>query len=190
MPESMPFGSLWLPVLVSAAVVWLASAIAHMALPHHKSDFSKLPSEAGVTDALRKLSLKPGQYLLPFMMDPKQLKDPEFCKRLEQGPLAMLRIRPNGVPKMGGQLFGYFIYCFVVSFITGYVARHTMHAGEGFHQVFRMTGTVAIASYTLANIPESIWMWRPWSVTVKNVADSVAYGLITAATFALLWPKG
>jgi hypothetical protein len=50
----MPFGSLWLPVLVSAALVWITSAIVWMALPHHKSDFSKLPQEEGVADALRK----------------------------------------------------------------------------------------------------------------------------------------
>ena len=186
----MPFGSLWLPVLVSAVAVWIASAVAHMALPHHKSDFSKLPNEDGVADALRKLSLPPGQYLLPFMNDMKQMKDPAYIKRLEVGPLAMIRIRKNGVPRMGGQLFGYFIYCFVVSFVTGYIARHTMHAGESFHQVFRMTGTVAIAAYTLANIPDSIWMWRPWSATWKNVCDSIVYGILTAATFAMLWPKG
>ena len=49
----MPFGSLWLPVLVAAAAVWIASAIVWMALPHHKKDFSKLPSEDGVAEALR-----------------------------------------------------------------------------------------------------------------------------------------
>jgi hypothetical protein len=184
------FGSLWLPVLVSAVVVWITSALMHMVMPHHKSDFARLPNEDGVADALRKLSLKPGQYLLPFLTDPKQLKDPAFIKRLEAGPQAAIRIRANTVPSMGPNLIAYFIYCFVVSFITGYIARHTLALTATTHMVFRLTGTVAIAAYALANIPESVWMWRPWSATWKNVADAIVYGLLTAACFALLWPKG
>ena len=186
----MPFGSLWLPVLVSAALSWIASAIVWMALPHHKSDFSKLPNEDGVADALRKLSLRPGQYLLPFMGDMKQMKDPAYIKRLEEGPVVMIRVRPNGVPKMGPNLIAYFLYCFLVSFVTGYIARHTLSYGTPAALVFRLTGTVAIAGYTLATIPESIWMWRPWVVTWKNVFDSIIYGILTGATFACLWPHG
>ena len=184
----MPFGSLWLPVLVSAALVWIASAIVWMALPHHKSDFSKLESEDGVADALRKLSLAPGQYLLPYMGDMKAMKDPAFVKRLEAGPIAMFRVRPNGVPTMGKNLTLYFIYCFLVSFVTAYVARHTLTPGASGFDVFRLTGTIAIASYTMAVFPESIWMWRPWSTTIKNAFDSIAYGLITGLVFAWLWP--
>lgn len=185
----MPFGSLWLPVVVSAALVWIASAIAWMALPHHKSDFAKLPSEDGVSDALRKLSLTPGQYLLPYMGDMKAMKDPAFVKRLEQGPIAMFRVRPNGVPTMGKNLAVYFLYCVLVSFVTGYVARHTLRPGAAGLDVFRLTGTIAIASYTLASIPESIWMWRPWHVTWKGACDTIVYGMITGATFACLWPR-
>jgi hypothetical protein len=184
------FGSLWLPVLVSAVVVWVASALMHMVMPHHKSDFDKLPSEDGVADALRKLSLKPGQYLLPFMRDMKDMKDPAFVKRLEAGPLAMIRIRPNGVPKMGPNLIQYFVYCFGVSFVTGYITRHTLELTATGPMVFRFTGTFAMAAYALANLPESIWMWRPWGATWKNVFDAVIYGILTAACFALLWPKG
>ena len=190
MPVCMPFGSLWLPVLVSAAVVWIASAIAWMAMPHHKSDFKKLPDEAGMTELLRKMALAPGQYLLPFMGDHKQMKDPAFCKRLEEGPLASIRIQKNGMPKMGPQLVTYFAYCVLVSFLVGYIARHTLDFGAERLIVFRLTGTVAIAAYTMALIPESIWMWRPWNVTWKSVFDSIVYGILTGAIFACLWPKG
>jgi hypothetical protein len=77
-----------------------------------------------------------------------------------------------------------------VSFMTAYVARHTLHVGMAKFDVFHLTGTVAIMGYALATIPESIWMWRPWPATLKNLADSIAYGLITGAIFAALWPKG
>jgi hypothetical protein len=186
----MPFGSLWLPVLVAAAAVWIASAIVWMALPHHKSDFSKLPSEDGVADALRKLGLKPGQYMLPHMTDMKDCKDPAVVKRFEDGPIALIRVNPNGVPKMGKSLTLYFLYCFLVSFVTAYVARHTLTFGAPFESVFRLTGTIAVASYTLALLPESIWMGRPWGATIKSVCDSIAYGVMTGLIFAWLWPHG
>jgi len=187
---SMPFGSLWLPVLVSAAAVWIASAIVWMALPHHKTDFSRLPSEDGIVDALRKLALKPGQYLMPFMPDMKNMKDPAVVKRFTDGPIAMINVRPNGMPGMGKNLIFYFAYCVLVSFVTAYVARHTLSFGTTRAIVFRLTGTVAIAAYSLALIPESIWMWRPWSSTWKSVCDSIVYGIMTGAIFAFLWPHG
>ena len=79
---------------------------------------------------------------------------------------------------------------FLVSFVTAYVARHTLTYGASFQDVFRLTGTIAVASYTMAVIPESIWMWRPWSATIKSVCDSIAYGVMTGLIFAWLWPHG
>ena len=186
----MPFGSLWLPVLVSAALVWIATAIAWMAIKHHKSDFSKLPNEDGVAEALRKFSIPPGQYVMPYSADMKDMKDPAMLKRYEAGPVALINVQPNGMPGMGKNLIQHFLYCFLVSFVTGYVARHTLNFGAAKFDVFHVTGTVAIASYTLALIPESIWMWRRWSMTLKSICDSIVYGLITGAVFAWLWPHG
>ena len=185
----MPFGSLWLPVLVAASAVWIASAIVWMALPHHKNDFSKLPNEDGVAEALRKLGPKPGQYMLPYMQDMKDCKSPAAVKRFEDGPVALVRVQKNGVPAMGPSLTLYFLYCILVSFVTAYVARHTLTYGASFQDVFRLTGTIAVASYALATIPESIFMWRPWGVTIKSVCDSVAYGVLTGLIFAWLWPQ-
>ena len=35
--------ALWLPLLLSAVVVFLASWVMHMLLTYHKSDYKKLP---------------------------------------------------------------------------------------------------------------------------------------------------
>jgi hypothetical protein len=35
-------GSLWMPVVLSAVVVFVASSILHMVLPFHRSDYRKL----------------------------------------------------------------------------------------------------------------------------------------------------
>jgi hypothetical protein len=117
-----------------------------------------------------------------------KMKDPAAVKRLEEGPNAMFRITRNGAPNMGKNLVVYFAYCVLVSFVTAYVARHTLTPGARWPIVFRLTGTIAIASYTLALFPESIWMWRPWNATWKSVCDSIVYGIMTGLVFAWLWP--
>ena len=49
--------SLWLPILVSAVLVFIVSSIIHMFLPYHRNDFAKVPSENDVMDALRKFDI-------------------------------------------------------------------------------------------------------------------------------------
>ena len=51
--------ALWLPMLISAVVVFIASSIVHMVLTYHRTDFAKLPSEEEVSAALRKFNLPP-----------------------------------------------------------------------------------------------------------------------------------
>jgi hypothetical protein len=57
--------ALWLPILLSAVIVFVVSSIIHMATPWHKSDFPKLPNEDQVRDALRPLAIPPGEYMIP-----------------------------------------------------------------------------------------------------------------------------
>ena len=72
----MPFGSLWLPVVVSAVAVWIVSAIVHMVLRYHRADIKGLPDEESVAAALRKDAPAPGIYFIPHCADFSQLKDP------------------------------------------------------------------------------------------------------------------
>ena len=37
--------SLWLPILLSAVAVFIASSVIHMVLKYHNSDFKKIPAE-------------------------------------------------------------------------------------------------------------------------------------------------
>ncbi len=48
-----PLSALWLPILLSAVIVFVASSIMHMALPYHRNDYKKLPDEDKVLPALR-----------------------------------------------------------------------------------------------------------------------------------------
>ena len=72
--NAVPLTSLWIPVLLSAVVVFLASSIVHMLLTYHRTDFGKLPSEAEVSDALRRFNLPPGDYIMPHCSSPAEMK--------------------------------------------------------------------------------------------------------------------
>ncbi|HJU72404.1 MAG TPA: hypothetical protein VJ717_01565, partial [Gemmatimonadaceae bacterium] len=58
--------SLWMPILLSAVFVFIASSIIHMVLRYHSSDFAKLPQEDQVLGALRPLNIAAGEYMAPY----------------------------------------------------------------------------------------------------------------------------
>ena len=184
----MPFGSLWLQVIVSAAVVFVASSILHMTLKYHKSDYKRLPNEDAVREALAKGSPAPGIYSTPHCPDMKAMNDPAIKEKFEKGPVAMLTIYPKGLPMMQKHLALWFGFCVLVSFVAAYVARHTLHAGDDGMLVMRITGTVSFAAYSLAHVHDSIWKGQPWPNTVRFVVDGVIYALLTGLTFRLMWP--
>lgn len=184
----MPFGSLWLPVVVSAVAVWLASSIVHMVLKYHKADYKGLGDEASVAQALRASNPAPGIYPIPYCADPSQMKDPAVRKRYEDGPVGMLTVIPNGTPNMGKYLGLWFVFCFLVSLVAGYVARHTLSPASSGLEVMRLTGTLAFVGYGFGPIQNSVWLGQPWSNTVRSLIDAAIYALVTGLVFRYLWP--
>jgi hypothetical protein len=185
----MPFGSLWLPVIVSAVVVFVASSVLHMVLKYHKSDHNPLPNDDAVREVLGKGNLAPGVYMTPHCNDMKELKEPAVKEKFEKGPVAILSILPKGGPAMGKSLTLWFLFCFLVSFVAAYTARHTLQPGADGLLVMRITGTVAFAAYALSEITDTIWKGQPWSTTVKFLLDGTIYSLLTGIVFRLMWPS-
>ena len=184
----MPFGSLWLPVLVSAVAVWLLSAILHMVLRYHRADYKKLPDEDAVAAALAKGSPPPGLYVLPFMTDPARMKEPAVQERYQRGPVAHVLVQRNGVPALGKYLVLWFVFCFLVSFVAAYVARHTLGYDTPGLTVMRITGAVAFVGYGFGAFQDSIWQGIPWANSVRALVDAVLHAVLTGAVFWLLWP--
>jgi hypothetical protein len=184
----MPFGSLWLPVIVSAVVVFLGSSVVHMALKYHKSDYKALPQEEGIRDALRKADAAPGVYFTPYCADMKEMKKPEMMEKYAKGPVALITLYPKGAINLGKHLALWFGFSLFVSFTAAYVARHTLQPGAAGMLVMRITGTVAFAAYGLSHVSDSIWKGQPWSNTVRALVDAVIYSILTGLTFRLLWP--
>ena len=182
-------GSLWLPILLSAVLLFIVSSIIHMALRYHHRDYTKLPNEDAVRAAIRSGNPKPAQYIIPYCPSPKEMQTPEMKQKYTEGPLAVMNIIRPGIPAMGKNLVQWFVFLLVVSFFIAYVACHTIPAGTPYLGVFRVVGAVGFLAYAAAQVPPSIWMGKPWSVTWKDVLDGLIYGLVTAGTFGWLWPR-
>lgn len=182
------FQSLWLPTLVSAVVVFIASSIIWMALPLHKKDWKTLPDEAGFMRAVGAMNISPGVYAFPNCHDaPGGGKSEEFKKKWEAGPTGMINIWPPKFP-FGRNLILMFVFNLVVGTLTAYIASLALHKGEGFSQVFQVCGTAAIMGYALGTFPHAIWEGKPPRTIALNLLDGVIYGLLTGAVFGWMWP--
>jgi len=102
--------SLWLPILVAAVLVFVASSVIHMFFKYHESDFAGLPDEGGVMDALRPFNIPPGEYVMPHAADKAQRESQEFKDKADNGPVAFLNVFPNGMPAMTQSLIQWFVY--------------------------------------------------------------------------------
>lgn len=180
--------ALWMPIVVSAVLVFAASFVAWVVLPHHKSDWKKLPDEEAVRKALTK-DIPPGQYVVPYAADAKAMEDEGYGRKCEEGPAGILTMRPPGRPSLGKPLAFSFLYYIVVAAAVAYVTGRSLPTGARYAEVFRIAGTTATMAYAGALATEAIWFGRPWSVTLKGMADGIAYGLITAGAFGWLWPR-
>jgi hypothetical protein len=179
-------GALWLPILLSAVIVFIASSIMHMLLPYHRSDCSRLPNEDQARAALRGLSR--GLYTIPYATH-QDMKSPALQEKYREGPVAMLTVYPSGPPAIPKFLGMWFVFCLIISFFAAYLTWHTVTPGANYLAVFRVAGTAAFMAYGLGSISNGIWKGQPWGMTIKEVIDGLVYGLLTAGTFGWLWPR-
>jgi hypothetical protein len=184
----VPLSALLVPIVVAAVLVHLASAVVHMVLQWHRTDCQRLPDEDSVRAALRKSPPAPGQYMFPYHADMKEFKTPEYQKKFEEGPVGMLTMRPSGKYSMTAPLIQWFIVCLVISTFAAYVAGAALPPGTDYLKVFQVAGTVAFASYGLGTLSQSVWMGKPWSSTMKDLADSLLYGCLTGGAMGWRWP--
>ncbi len=181
--------TLMLPIFLSSVFVFIMSSIIHMALPWHKSDYGKVPEEDRAMDALRPLNIPPGDYMMPRPSSMADMKSPEYQEKRTKGPVVMMTVYPSGGMKgIGKNLFGWFVFCIVVSLCSAYIAGRTLSAGAESGQIMRLVGISAFMGYTLAIWPFVIWYRRSIVTTIKSTIDGLVYALITAYTFCWLWP--
>jgi hypothetical protein len=180
--------ALLVPILVSAVIVFVASSIIHMALPWHKSDYPKVPNEDRVRESLRPLAIPPGDYMIPRAASMQDMKSPEFMAKMNEGPVMVVTVMPNGPWSMGKNLAQWFVYSVVVGVFAAYVAGTALPPGAPYPRVFQLVGVTAFIGYALALWQLSIWYRRDWMTTIKSNVDGLIYALLTAGTFGWLWP--
>lgn len=184
----VPVLSLWLPILVSAALVFVVSSLVHMVLRYHATDFAAVPEEDEIMSALRRHGLGPGNYITPHAASPSAMKEPAYVAKRDQGPVALIRVLPPGQSNMTRQLVTWFVYAVVVGIFAAYISGRALAPGAHYLEVFRFAGATAFIAYALGTWQESIWYGQKWSTAAKNTLDGLIYGLITGGVFGWLWP--
>ena len=180
---------LWLPILLSAVIVFIASSIMHMVLPYHKSDYRQLPDEDKLLPSLRAAGLQKGLYIFPYCTH-KEMNSPAAQEKYKQGPVGMLTVFPSGPPAMPKFLGMWFVYTLIISVVVANLAAHSVVPGAPYRHVFRVAGTAAFLAYGVGILSNGIWKGQPWSNVIKEAADGLVYALLTAGTFGWLWPRG
>lgn len=180
--------SLWLPILLSAVLVFVVSAIVHTVMPWHHSDFAAVPNQDGVMAAMRPFAIPPGDYLMPKPASTAEMKSPEYLEKHRQGPVVVMTVLPGGDFSMTGSLIQWFFYCVVVSVFAAYIASRALGPAAEYLRVFQLAGATAFAGYSLALVQQSIWFKKRWSTTLKSMADGLLYGLLTAGVMGWMWP--
>lgn len=181
--------ALWLPILLSAVLVFVVSSIIHMATPLHKGDYSKLPREDEAMEALRNLSISPGNYAIPRPGSMAEMKTEETRAKYEAGPVGFLHVLPSGPPAMGKSLVQWFLYSLVIAFFVAYITSRTLSVGEEYLQIFRVSGACAFMAFGLGQIHEGIWFGRNWPAVFRHVFGGLVYALTVAGCFAGFWPE-
>ena len=179
--------ALWLPILLSAVIVFVASSVIHMMTPWHKGEYPAVPNEDAVMKALRPFAIPPGDYMMPRAGSMEAMKSPEFLEKQKQGPVLVMTVMPNGPWTMGKALTNWFLYAAVVSLFAAYVTSHAVPAGASYLEVFRFVGATAFASYSLALWQMHIWYHRALRSTITSTIDGLLYACLTAGVFGWLW---
>lgn len=185
----VPLAQLWIPILLSAVILFVASSILHMVLPWHSDDYRSVPDEERLRAALKPLAIPPGDYVVPRPSSRAEMRSPEFLARVNEGPNAVLTVLPNGPWTMGRNLTLWFAYLLVVTVFAAYVAGRVLPPGADYLMVFRVVGTTAFLGFAVALWQLSIWYRRAWSTTIRATIDGLIYGMLAAGVFGWLWPS-
>lgn len=179
---------LWMPILLGTFLAWIASAVIHMVIKYHDSDYQQLSNEDEVMDAVRNGSPKIGVHTMPYCIDMNEMKKESMQEKFAKGPVAMLTVFPNGMPPMGKLVGQQILYFLLGGIIIAYCATLALQPGADYMSVFRVVAATGFLAFGWAVIPFSIWYGHKWSTTAKYLLDALIYGAIFAGCMSWLWP--
>ena len=112
-----------------AVLVFVASNLVWMVLPHHKSDARRLPDEPAAVDVLGKQGLQPGLYRFPWSNSMAEMKDPAFVAKLNRGPVGFVTVTPSGPFNMGRAMGLWIAYIVVIGVCVAYLTGRCCSPG-------------------------------------------------------------
>ena len=122
--------------------------------------------------------------MFPYAACSADWNNEEFKSKMRGGPVGNMVVW-SGAPNMGNNMLKTVIFFVVVSFAIAYLAAMVIPPTLDRPFVFRFVGTAGIIAYASANVLNGIWFGRK---IFADIIDGIAYGLITGAIFAWLWP--
>ncbi len=184
-----PLLDLWLPILLSAVIVFFASAFVWMAIPKwHQPDVKVLPDEAAFIGDLKKHTLAPGRYMWPNCGSTEEWKSDAFKDRWKAGPWGTIVI-PKAAPVFARNLLVTFSLFLGVSVIVGFLASRAFDGSEPYFEIFTFCGLACALTYCSMGLPNAAFMMDPLRGMLTCLVDGIVFALLTAGTFAGLWPE-
>lgn len=185
--DPVSIAELWLPLLIASVVVFFASSIMWMVMPHHKKDIVFLKDkEAAYLDTMKSLDIKPGLYMYPGC-EMKDLKTDEGTAKWDAGPWGMLTVYA-GKPNFGMNLLKTFIAYTIITLFVVYITGLSVPHGAEYMHVFRVACTTAILGHCMGSIVNDVFLGKPTRFIITCFFDGVVYALITAGILASMWP--
>jgi hypothetical protein len=181
--------SLWLPILLSAVVVFFISSLIHMVFKWHAADYHAFANEDDVRAAIRAGNPTPGRYVVPYCGDMKAMADEGMQRKYREGPIAHVVIGPNGIPNMGKYLGTWFVWTLIIAAVAGCLAGHAFAPGPiHARSAAKLVAAITFIAHGFGSVTESIWMMRRWSETARHLLDAALYAAGSGAVFLWLWP--
>jgi len=176
---------LWLPILLGAVVVFVASSILWMATPLHTPDMRPAPER--LEKAVADLGMKQGTYIFPMPADgSKNFKDPAYVERFKNGPWGVITV--SGQPNFGLNLARTFGVYLVTLVFVAYVAGQALPPGAGYFDVFRVAGAAAVLGFTFGGLPGDIFFGKPTRFVITGIIEAAILATLAAGAFAGFWP--
>jgi len=179
---------LWLPILLTAVFIFIASSLIHMVFKWHNRDYGKLGNEDEVRAAIRAGNPSPGLYVFPHCMDMKEMQGETMQKKYVEGPVGFLTLRKNGVNSMGPMLGQWFLFTLLIAAVAACIAVQSLGLQADHHMAGHMVGMITLLAYTGGSVQNGIWMGKPWGSVAKDLLDGFIYAVISAFTFMFFWP--
>lgn len=178
---------LWLPILVTTIVLFFASFLAWAILPHHNPDYNELPDEQAFANTLSQHNITPGRmYIFPYMQH-KDMKDQATIDRYNAGPWGVLNLWPAR-PAMGANMIATIITFLVITTLIAHLSTMALAPDADFARIFHFVAIAGILGHWTGAVVKEIWFAIPLRAKAMDLIDAIAYALLTALIFALLWP--